>query len=62
MMTPYDKLKSIEGAQQYLKPGVTFKMLDDIADAMSDNQVADRLQEQRGLLFKNIHEDYKVSS
>ena len=62
MMTPYDKLKLIEGAQQYLKPGVTFKMLDDIADAMSDNQVADRLQEQRGLLFKNIHEDYKVSA
>ena len=62
MMTPYDKLKSIEGAQQYLKPGVTFKMLDDIAEAMSDNQVADHLQEQRGLLFKNIHEDYKVSA
>lgn len=62
MMTPYDKLKSIENAEQYLKPGLSFKMLDDLAEAMSDNQMADLLQEQRRLLFKRIHEDYKVSA
>ena len=62
MMTPYDKFKSIEGAKHYLKPGITFKILDDIATAMSDNQMADLLQEQRRLLFKNIYENYKVSA
>ncbi len=57
MMTPYDKLKSIEEAEQYLKEGITFAELDDIANAMTDNEAADLLQEQRKRLFKTIHED-----
>jgi len=57
MMTPYEKFKSLKNAQQYLKEDVTFKKLDDIANAMTDNEAADLLQEQRKLLFKKIHED-----
>lgn len=57
MMTPYDKFKSLPLAEQYLKEGLTFKDLDDIARAMTDNEAADFLQQQRSLLFKHIHED-----
>ncbi len=56
MMTPYDKLKSVENAQQYLNEGITFKMLDDIAMAMSDNDAALLLQRERAKLFNHIHE------
>jgi transposase InsO family protein len=31
MMTPYDKLKSIENAINYLKPDITFEILDKVA-------------------------------
>lgn len=57
MMTPYDKFKSLPDTEKYLKDGVTFKELDDIARAMTDNEAADFLQQQRSILFKNIHED-----
>lgn len=57
MMTPYDKFKSLPDAEQYLKAGITFKELDDISKTMTDNEAADFLQQQRSILFKNIHED-----
>ncbi len=56
MMTPYEKLKSLPEAKQYLKPGSTFKQLDDIALAISDNEAARQLNEARKQLFKTIHE------
>ena len=59
MMTPYEKFKSLPDAQQYLKMGLDFKKLDDIAKTITDNEAADYLQKQRKLLFKDIHEDYK---
>ena len=59
MMTPYQKLKSIPEAASYLKEGITFKKCDDIAYAMTDNQSADYLKQQRTLLFKFIHDDCK---
>lgn len=62
MMTPYDKLKSLTNAEQYLKEDMTFKKLDDIAKAMSDNEAADQLQQQRRLLFKQIHEGCRVKN
>ena len=55
MMTPYDKLKSLAEAKDYLKPGTTFEILDRIAHQISDNQAADRLQKARRNLFKTIH-------
>ncbi|MFN2220456.1 MAG: hypothetical protein ACK2UA_17740 [Anaerolineae bacterium] len=51
MMTPYEKLKSIPAAAQYLKAGVTFQMLDAIAYAISDNEAARRLNEARATLW-----------
>lgn len=54
MMTPYDKLKSLPGAKAYLKPGVCFAILDQLAHQISDNQAADRLQKARQTLFKTI--------
>lgn len=62
MMTPYEKLKSIPNAVQYLKKNTSFEILDDIAMAMTDNQAADHLQQQRKLLFNQIHEDCRSSA
>jgi len=56
MMTPYEKLKSLPEAKQYLKPGMTFKQLDDIALSINDNDAAHQLNEARRQLFKTIHE------
>lgn len=55
MMTPYDKLKSLPNAKDYLKPGISFAILDQLAHQISDNQAADRLQKARQKLFKTIH-------
>ena len=55
MMTPYDKLKSLPSASDYLKPGVSFEILDKVAHQISDNQAADQLQKARQKLFKTIH-------
>ena len=53
-MTPYEKLKSLPNAKQYLKPGVTFEMLDKIAMRMTDNEMARIVQEERRKLFDEI--------
>jgi transposase InsO family protein len=55
MMTPYDKLKSLPDAKDYLKPGASFEILDKLAYQISDNQAADQLQKARRKLFKTIH-------
>ncbi len=54
MMTPFDKLKSLPNAINYLKPGISFEILNQLAHAMSDNQAADQLQKARQKLFKTI--------
>lgn len=55
LMTPYDKLKSLPDAKDYLKPGRSFEILDAVAHRISDNQAADRLQKARQKLFTIIH-------
>jgi transposase InsO family protein len=54
MMTPYEKLKSLPLAEQYLKPPITFQQLDAQARAISDNDAAQRLNNARATLFKII--------
>lgn len=54
MMTPYEKLKSLPKAKQYLKQGVTFKQLDAQAKSMSDNDAATALNNARRKLFQAI--------
>lgn len=56
MMTPYDKLKSLHHAAQYLKTGITFESLDKIALEMTDNESASQLKQARYKLFKIIFE------
>ena len=55
MMTPYDKLKAVPTAERYLKPGMSFELLDLQAYATSDNAAAAGLNEQRRKLFARIH-------
>lgn len=52
--TPYDKFKSLNRCQQYLKKGVTIKQLDEIANAHTDNQMAEIVQKERKELFAKI--------
>lgn len=55
MMTPYDKLKSLPDAGQYLKPDLTFEQLDAVAHAVTDNEAADMLNKARAELFRHMH-------
>lgn len=60
-MTPYDKLKSLPSAAQYLKRDMRFESLDELAYAISDNEAAKRLQHARYSLCATIDERMKVS-
>ena len=62
MMTPYEKLKSLPHAAQYLKPGITFQILDDIANQCSDNQAAKRMNRARQRLFKQLNSTQKTTA
>lgn len=52
--TPYERLRSFKNAEKYLKPGVTFEMLDAVAYEKSDNECAALMQEAKDELFKNF--------
>jgi len=62
MMTPYEKLKSLHLAEQFLKPGISFQQLDTQASAMSDNNAAQRMNEARAMLFKTIFNRSKAAA
>jgi hypothetical protein len=62
LMTPYDKLKSLPDADQYLKAGITFEQLDDIAMECSDNEAARRLNKARDELFREINRSRKPAA
>lgn len=51
---PYEKLKSLENASQYLKPEFSFDELDKIAYAKSDNDFAEEMIKEKDKLFKKI--------
>ncbi len=55
IQTPYEKLRSLPHAQQYLKSGITFKILDDFALQYSDNEAARRLNKARNKLFLSFN-------
>lgn len=52
--TPYEKLRSLPDAEQYLVPGTTFEKLDAIARRMSDTEYAILMQKQKAELLKNL--------
>ncbi len=45
-LTPYEALKNIPNAKKYLKPGITFKALDQISMQHSDNEYARIMDEE----------------
>jgi transposase InsO family protein len=51
MMTPYEKLKSLPNAEEYLKPTLSFAILDTVAYEITDKQSAKRLQKVHNQLF-----------
>lgn len=53
--TPYEKLKSLPNAEQYLKEGISFEQLDKIAYEKSDNQFAEEMKKAKVELLKNIN-------
>ena len=62
LMTPYEKLKSLPEAARYLKPGIRFADLDDIARQHSDNDAARLLNDARSRLFKAINRSRKPAA
>ncbi len=52
--TPYERLKSLTGAQKYLRKGITFDKLGKIAYAMSHTEYAEKMQKAKEKLFKNL--------
>jgi transposase InsO family protein len=62
MMTPYEKLKSLHNAEQFLKPAITFDQLDAQATVISDNEAAQRLNNARATLFKTIFNRSKTAA
>lgn len=52
--TPYAHLKALPEAATSLKPGVTFKELDQLAQSMSDLECATLMQEAKYNLFKSF--------
>ncbi|MDE2850428.1 MAG: integrase [Acidobacteriota bacterium] len=53
-MTPFEKLKSLTDAEQYLKPGITIAALEQQAKAVSDLDAATALNKARDRLFDLI--------
>jgi len=54
MKTPYEKFKSLENAESYLKEGMTFEMLDEIAMSKTDLEAAEQMQKAKSKLFEKI--------
>lgn len=53
--TPYEKLKSLPNTPQYLRPGVTFEQLDQVAYAVSDTDFATQMNAAKAKLFATFH-------
>lgn len=52
--TPYERLKLIENAGQYLREGITFDLLDKIAVSQTDNDYAKKMQKEKTKLFNEL--------
>jgi len=54
VMTPYEKLKSLDHAEQYLKPGILLQALDQQVMSITDMQAAKALRNAQKKLFETI--------
>jgi hypothetical protein len=57
VMTPYEKLKSLENAEQHLREGFSFEELDKIAYTESDNKWAEKMRKAKMELFEKIEKN-----
>jgi len=53
-LTPFEALKSHLNASNFLKEGVSMEKLEEIANAMSDNECAAEMQKAKDELFKSF--------
>lgn len=53
-LTPYEKLKSLPQAEQYLRPGVTLAELERIARSHSDTEYALLVHQEKVKLFRSF--------
>ena len=61
VMTPYEKLKSLTDAEQYLARGISFEQLDAAAYAVSDLAAAAALNQARTELFRLIGQHHSAA-
>ena len=61
-LTPYAKLKSLKGAEQYLKPGLAFEQLDKEAYAMSHTDYAVLMNKAKEKMKKQIFQSNTLST
>ena len=61
VMTPYEKLKALTDAEQYLVRGITFEQLDIVAHAVSDLAAAAALNQARTDLFRLIGREHSAA-
>jgi len=54
--TPYEKLKSLPNATQYLKPKISFEKLDKVAHQISDTNFARQMLKQKAII--NLHLEF----
>jgi len=54
IMTPYERLKSLSRAAGSLNPGATFAQLDELADAVTENQAAKQLNQASDRRFREV--------
>lgn len=52
MMTPYEKLTTLDNWQDHLKPDITAQQLEAFANKMTGNEAAERLETARYTLFR----------
>ena len=54
IMTPWERLKALLNFEKYLKSGITKEALEYSANAMSDNDAAEKVQQARTRLFQQF--------
>ena len=59
-MTPYEKFRSLDNPQQYLKPDIMLKCLDITENLESDNESAQKMQKAKSKLFQNLTKNSPV--
>ncbi len=60
--TPYDRLRSLPGAEGYLRPGVTFEALDRLALETPDFEATQLARRARNELLRTLAEEAQGSA